>query len=514
MKYEIQTLRYNTPPQQEESAMTLSEMVSIFHRRRWLIVGIFSAVFLSVALVTFLMAPTYVTSAKVLIKKERAESVVSPTEDTKMVVKAEVSEEAMNSESEIFLSTPLLQQVVKSCGLDKIVLANKDSDVPADSAVIMAIALAKLRSALSADPVPKSSIIRVSYESEDPRLAAAVVNDLCRFYVDRHLEVHKNSGAYSFFRDQADVLHQKLKACEVALRNYEAEHGIVALDQQRQLALQQLSVYEAQLNTVRANKQEAAERVDFLTTEIANTPQFIQAQSRTAHSAILDAMKKELMAEQAETKEKLAKLNPSSKEARDLKTKIATLEAAIRREETTPAPGITADVTRTIIDFTSQLTQARSSVRGYAVQEKSLIQAISRLKGQMDGLEAADLTHQGLLREWELANSNYLLYVKKQEEARISEALDEEKFANVTIIEPANVPLSPARPNKVMNLAMGFVFALMASFGSAYGMSFFDSSIRTKRDIEYHLNIPVIAAIPESSNGQAKLLQESSFDQF
>jgi uncharacterized protein involved in exopolysaccharide biosynthesis len=430
-----------------------------------------------------------------------------------MVVKAEVSEEALNSESEIFLSTPLLQQVVKSCGLDKIILEKKADDVPADSTIIMAIALAKLKSALTAEPVPKSSIIRVSYESNNPKLAAAVVNDLCRFYVDRHLEVHKNSGAYSFFRDQADVLHQKLKTCEQNLREYEAQHGIIAIDQQRQLTLQQLATYEAQLNSVKANAQEASERIEFLASEISKTPQVIQSQTRTAQNAIIDAMKKDLMAEQAESQKKLEKLNPNSKEARDLKTKIATQEAAIRREETTPSPTITADVTRTIIDYSTQLTQARASVRGFAVQEKMLTQAIGRLKKQINDLEASDLTHQGLLREWELANTNYLLYVKKQEEARISEALDEEKFANVSIIEPATVPLSPARPNKVMNLAMGFVFALMASFGTAYGMSFFDSSIRTKRDIEYHLNVPVIAAIPES-NGQAKLLQENSFDQF
>jgi len=513
MKYEIQTLRYNTPQSPQDNSMSLSEIASIFHRRRWLIVGIFGGVFMTVALVTFLMAPTYVTSAKVFIKKERAESVVSATEDTKMVVKAEVSEEALNSESEIFLSTPLLQQVVKSCGLDKIILEKKDGDVPADSTIIMAIALAKLKSALSAEPVPKSSIIRVSYESANPKLAAAVVNDLCRFYVDRHLEVHKNTGAYSFFRDQADVLHEKLKTCEINLREYEALHGIVAIDQQRQLTLQQLSLYEAQYNAAKADGQEASEKVRFLTSEIASMPRFIHSQSRSAHSAILDEMKKELMAEQTDTLKKLEKLNPNSKEARDLKTKLATLEAAIRREETTPSPTITADVTRTIIDYTTQLTQARSSVRGSAIQEKMLSGAIGRLRKQIDDLEEADLTHQGLMREWELANTNYLLYVKKQEEARISEALDDEKFANVSIIEPATVPLSPARPNKVMNLAMGFVFALMASFGTAYGMSFFDSSIRSKRDIEFHLNVPVIAAIPES-NGQAKLLQENSFDQF
>jgi len=516
MKHEIQalqTFRYNNMPQ-PESAMSLSEVASIFHRRRWLIAGIFTGVFLTVALVTFLMPPIYVTSAKVLIKKERAESMVSPSEDTKMVMKTEVSEEALNSEAEIFLSTPLLSKVAKSNGLDQRILEKRDSDLPVDSSVIMSIAIGRLKAALSAEPVPKSSIIKVSYESNDARLATTVVNDLCHFYVDRHLEVHKNSGAYSFFSEQANALHQKLQKCETGLSDFEAKHGIVAIDQQRQLSLQQLADYEVQLNTAKTNAQQAAEKVEFLIKEIAMTPENIQSQSRSAYNTVLNAMRKELLSLQAETQKMLAKLQPNSKEARDLKARIAQLEGAIRREETSPSPTIMADVTRAIVDYSAQLTQARSSIRGFMVQEKALSQAIQRLKTQIADLEAAALTHQALVREWELAQSNYLLYVKKQEEARISEALDKEKFANVSVIEPAIVPLSPARPNKMLNLAVGFIFALMASFGTAYGMSFFDSSIRSKRDIEYHLSVPVIAAIPES-NGQAKLLQESgSFDQF
>jgi uncharacterized protein involved in exopolysaccharide biosynthesis len=512
MKYEIQAFKADNLPR-PESSISVSELASIFHRRKWLIAGVFSAIFFTVALVTFLTPSTYISSAKVLLKRERAESVVSPTEDTRMVVKAEVSEEAMNSESEIFLSTPLLEKVVKSSNLDKLILETRDDDAPKDSSIIMSIAITRLRSALSADPVPKSSIIRVSYESEDPKLAANVVNDLCHFYVDRHLEVHKNSGVYSFFQQQADELNLKLKQCEIALRDFEAKHGIVAIDQQRQLALQQLASYESQLNSMHANAQEAAEKVDFLTNEISKTPEIIQSQSRSAYNAVLNSMRKELAELQAETQKMLETLKPNSKEARDLKARVAQLEISIRREETAPTPAITADVSRAIVDYNAQLTQARSSIRGYTVQANVMSAAIHKIKAELDGLEAADLTHQALLRDYQLAQSNYVLYVKKQEEARISEALDQEKFANVSIIEPAIVPLSPARPNKMLNLAMGFAFALMASFGTAYGMSFFDTTIRSKRDVEYHLSVPVIAAIPESNNGQTHLLPEGSFEQ-
>jgi capsular polysaccharide biosynthesis protein len=107
--------------------------------------------------------------------------------------------------------------------------------------------------------------------------------------------------------------------------------------------------------------------------------------------------------------------------------------------------------------------------------------------------------------------NNYSLYAKKREEARISEALDREKVANVSIIDPASVPLSPVSPNRKLNIAMGFFLALFISMATAFGVSFFDSVVHSSGDIERQLEVPVIVSIPDGE-WPPNLLPEPVFE--
>ncbi len=50
---------------------------------------------------------------------------------------------------------------------------------------------------------------------------------------------------------------------------------------------------------------------------------------------------------------------------------------------------------------------------------------------------------EGLRRAAQAAEDDYLLYRKKHEEARISAAMDQERFINVSIAQPAQMPLRP-----------------------------------------------------------------------
>ena len=48
-----------------------------------------------------------------------------------------------------------------------------------------------------------------------------------------------------------------------------------------------------------------------------------------------------------------------------------------------------------------------------------------------------------LVRDVKTAEDNYLLYLRKREEARISDALDSKRIVNVSIAEAATVPALP-----------------------------------------------------------------------
>jgi uncharacterized protein involved in exopolysaccharide biosynthesis len=194
---------------------------------------------------------------------------------------------------------------------------------------------------------------------------------------------------------------------------------------------------------------------------------------------------------------------------RTIKTRIAQVEEAILREQLATPQEIALDVNKTIAKLSDDLRRVRFRLIGNKAQEQALAELVSKVKRQLREIEQNSLTYDGLKKRYELTQKNYLVYLNKQEEARISEALDREKVSNVTIVDPATVPLAPIRPNRKLNLIMGFMLALMVALGTPIALAYFDNRIRTDSDIERKLDIPVIGSFSDEQ-WLADLLEKGS----
>lgn len=68
---------------------------------------------------------------------------------------------------------------------------------------------------------------------------------------------------------------------------------------------------------------------------------------------------------------------------------------------------------------------------------------------------------------------------------------------NVQIIDNAVLPEFPVKPNKKLNMAIGFFLGLMASIGIVFLMEYLDNTLKTENDVEKYLELPVIGVIPK-----------------
>ena len=87
-------------------------------------------------------------------------------------------------------------------------------------------------------------------------------------------------------------------------------------------------------------------------------------------------------------------------------------------------------------------------------------------------------------------------YLRKEEEARISDALDRQRFSNVVVAEPATVPLKP-QSRGLLILVFGGLFAVLVSVVLALIVDRWDPSFRTPDEVEAFLGTPVLAALPK-----------------
>ncbi len=80
------------------------------------------------------------------------------------------------------------------------------------------------------------------------------------------------------------------------------------------------------------------------------------------------------------------------------------------------------------------------------------------------------------------------------------ELMKEFMFSSVVVISPANVPTSPVKPNKQMNIAIAFLLGLMLSTLLAFLLEYLDNTLKSPEDISRELDVPVLGIIPFKSD--------------
>ena len=114
------------------------------------------------------------------------------------------------------------------------------------------------------------------------------------------------------------------------------------------------------------------------------------------------------------------------------------------------------------------------------------------------------ILYQDLQRTATAAEGNYLLYLRKREEARITDALDEKRVLNVAIAEEPIAPALPVHSPFLYGL-LGAGLATLLSVGLILTLEYVDTSFSTPREVEAILSIPELAAIPhDGKNGNGR----------
>jgi uncharacterized protein involved in exopolysaccharide biosynthesis len=120
--------------------------------------------------------------------------------------------------------------------------------------------------------------------------------------------------------------------------------------------------------------------------------------------------------------------------------------------------------------------------------------SIAIYRARVRQLDSQSATEQDLERGVKAAEENFLLYQRKEEEARIADALDRTRIANVALAEDPTVPVLPA--SRLRLIAAGILGSVTLSFLLAFVLEFFNPRFRSRDELLSVLEIPVLAALP------------------
>jgi uncharacterized protein involved in exopolysaccharide biosynthesis len=484
---------------------TLREIAGVFFRHWRRIVVTFSVIVFSVTVYVWIMPRMYEAETEILVKRERADPVVTPENNAAptLAQAVGVSEEDLNSEVELLQGRDLLEKVVIACGLDRepagfiIRLVNRLSGTQDYETLRVPLAVRKLQKKLKVSALGRTNLVKVTYESRDPRLAANVLKTLTDFYLAKHLEVHRPPGTFAFFQNETTHYWDGLQAAERKLANFNLAQNTVSAQTEKSAAEQKLADFEATLHQIRTSTAATQGRIQTLTAQMVSTPDRLTTQIRT-NSLLLEQLKSTLLTLELKRTEMTGKYAPSYVTLRDLDAQIAQTRAAIAKEDDLPLHDDTTDRNPTYQWMSDELAKATTDLASLQSQGVATERQISAYRSELLILDAKDLEQQDLVRATKVQEANYLLYQNKREEAQISDALDQKHIVNVVVAEAATTPALPSDLGPFIMLAIGFVVAGVASYAVASGAEHFSAYLRNPDDVRRLLELPVLAAFPKA----------------
>jgi uncharacterized protein involved in exopolysaccharide biosynthesis len=477
----------HSDPGRDLRGPTLRDVVApIFRHKR---AGILTAMalFTGATVMVFLSPKRYEAEMKILVTRERMDPVVSSNPNAPPQGRTDVTEDELNSEVELLKSRDLLEQVAFAAGL----YGANSTDRIAVSRTVRA-----LQSDLKIALLKKTTLIKVSYRSSDPTSAARVLTELARLYLEKHIVLHRPPGAYQFFTEQAERFRAELTEAEMRLKEFGRQEHVVAPDIEKAGTLQKLADFEAALQQTRGAIADATLRVAELEAQTAVTPSRQTTQIRTSENAALTReLKSRIFDLEVKQAEMLRKFAPTYPPVVEVGEELAQARAALERTEQAPLTEETTDQNPTHQWLRSELARVRTERAAAVARAAALADSVRVYREKARQLDEKGAAQQDLKRAMKSAEENYLLYRRKQEEARISDALDRTRIANVAVAEAPSVPALPSSTGKSWILILGAVMSLMLGTAVTYVLNYLSPYFRTPDEVENALEIPVLASL-------------------
>ncbi len=484
---------------QEPVSPTIRELAIVLFRQRMVFLGV-SGLILVLAVVYAFAGATYRAQVRVLVRRGRADPPVTAQPNAPPdFSRVEVTEEDLNSEVELLKDDDVLRRVVEANDLaahDWLRWLRPHEE----QAARVQRAAKKLAGRLDVEAIKKTNLISVSYDAPNPQLAAQVLQSLASVYLQKHMEVHRPAGQLHFFDQQTVESRRQLEEATGKLVDFTTSHDVVMAAQQRDLVLHRLDDEEANYRQTQVEMSETRRRVQALDAQLRRLPERSVTQIRSADNPqLLQALSASLLELELKRTQLLTKFEPNHRLVREVEQQIAQAKSTIAAEKLDPLRDETTEKDASYEWARSELQEAQVAMKGLEARSATTSAHLAEYRDLARQLGQDAIVQDDLTSSAQAAEENYLLYVKKREEARMGDALDEGGIVNVAVAEQPVVPALPVWPAAGVVL-VGCVAALASGTGAAFAADYLDPALRTPEEALACLEIPVLASIPEGTS--------------
>jgi len=474
---------------EDDDAIHLRDLWRVIVKRKWVVVAVLLIVLLTALVVTMMATPVY--RASITLKIERDAAKVVDFKGAPVVPEEYGDIDFYRTQYELLKSRSLAERVVRQLDLKQrsatapekaapwwsemwAGLFRRDGEAKDEAAEAPrdpeAAAVRSFMGSMTVEPIRNSRLVRVLFDSSDRRLAADALNALAQNFIALSLERRFDASSYAkaFLEEKLAQTKAKLEVSERALVDFQREQQIITVDEKQNVLAQTLAAY----NAAAAKAAEDRLRAEALYREFRENPNSSPQMIDNKSMAVLREQQTKLQVEYQD----LSRIyKPAFPKMQQLKASIDEIDKKIQEE--------------TAI--------ARRSIEGaynVAVQQEASVKAkLEAAKKDVLDLQGRSIRYGILKREVDTNRSLYDGLLQRLKEVGVEAGVGTN---NVTVVDSAQAPTAPFKPNVPLNLQIAAVLGLMLGIGFAFFLEYLDDTMQRPDDMERIAHLPVLGVIP------------------
>ena len=490
-------------PEEVREVPNLLEYWRVIQKRRATILTTAFIVFAVALVATLKQKPVYRAQALVEIQKENPDI---PTLQELFQVE-NISDTYLETQYRILKSENLARRVIALLRLDRVAEFSAPAQAPppnqkqdASSPQVFALAgtiprnadidnelLTKFQKHLDVEPLKRSRLVEVSFESNDRNLAAQVVNTLASTYIQQNLEARWDASqkATEWLSQQLLDMKSKLEHSEDELQQYARDKGLLFLETEKgtteNIVAQRLRELQEELTKAQAQRFQKESLYALVQQgDFASLPGVFD-------NKLMQDLTEKLEELQRERSRLVAIFNADYPRVKEIQSQIDETQAVLTQERERAAKEITNDY------------------RAAVEREHMLQGAFAEQQNEADVIAEKSVQYNILKREADTNKQLYVGLLEKLKETGVSTSL---KATNIRVVDPAYPPKKPDRPRIPLNLSLGLVLGISLGIGAAFLQEHLDNTFKSAEDIKRFLQLSALASVPAvaSSNNHRGVL--------
>lgn len=322
-----------------------------------------------------------------------------------------------------------------------------------------------IKSNLEITNTKKTDLINITAYGKTPEEAQMISQSVADNFLTLMTKLNKegNSSAINFLNDRMAIAKEEMETAENKLQAYQQEKGIYSPDDQAKALIDRLSAYDTNIAQLEAQEQANSAKLQDVTGQLEQQNSSLLEYNISDNDAIMN-LRTAIVNKQVELVGLEQRYTEEHPDVIQAKQELAELKKSLDQEIQSAVNSKSATLTPVQGNLLMEKVQTETAKAVTSASLDALKSKQQEAEGNISTLSADSVEYMRLLRDKNITSEVYTNLVKAYENTRIQEA---QESMDIQIIDAANLPREdmPAKPNKKLVVAIGFVLGIMFSFG-------------------------------------------------